>query len=231
MLNSLRSFAGSPVGALIFAAIIAALLFFGLRGFGAPSMVGHVGSQTITPTEFQTAYDSELNAAQQQMGQYISPTRAASLQIPERALEGLTQRALLREVEKKLGMALSDDAVAAAVASETYFQQDGQFSQSILNAYLAQVGQTDGAVPRQLSGEHAEQSGPFRHTRRQSAPADGVSAHPVGVLWRAAGDRLHGADAGYADAGAGANRGRYPGLLRCQYGSLAGWRNPPGNGA
>ena len=69
MLNSLRSFAGSPVGALIFAAIIAALLFFGLRGFGAPSMVGHVGSQTITPTEFQTAYNSELNAAQQQMGQ------------------------------------------------------------------------------------------------------------------------------------------------------------------
>ncbi len=142
MLNWLRSFAGSPVGAVIFAALIFALLFFGLRGFGGSSMVANIGSQSITQAEYQTAYNQTLNYAQQQMGQYISPSRAASLQIPDIALQDLIQTATLRETEKNLGLALSDETVAAAVAKESYFQQNNQFSQAILNDYLARAGQT-----------------------------------------------------------------------------------------
>lgn len=142
MLNWLRSFAGSPIGAVIFAALIFALLFFGISGFGGSSMVANVGSQSITQAEFQVAYNQTLNRAQQQLGQYISPTRAAALQIPDSTLRDLIQSALLRETERKLGMSVSDEAVAAAIAREAYFQRDGQFSQAILNDYLAQVGQT-----------------------------------------------------------------------------------------
>ncbi len=139
MLNRLRSFAGSPFGAVVFIALILALLFFGLRGFGATSSVATVGSQTISQTEFLNAYNKQI----QNMGVYITPSRAMDAQIPQGVLNNLIQLALLRHAQDAFGLGLSDTAVAAAVAADPYFQQSGQFQLSRLNAYLSSSGQTE----------------------------------------------------------------------------------------
>jgi peptidyl-prolyl cis-trans isomerase D len=139
MLDSLRSFAGSPVGIVVFAGLIVGLLFFGLGGFGATSVVASVGGQQVSQQEFASAYTEQTR----QMG-LVTPTRAVAERIPWQVAGGLIQLAAIADRADQLGMGLSDIAVAEAVAANAGFlDDDGNFNPTLLENYLRQTGLTE----------------------------------------------------------------------------------------
>ncbi len=144
MLDSLRSFAGSPIGIIVFGALIVGLLFFGLGGFGGTGAVATVGSQQVTQQQFADAYDQQIR----QLG-FITPVRALAEGVPQQVVNGLVQAAALANQADALGMGLTDAAVAQAIAADPFFQSDGVFNPAALDNYLRQIGLTE----RQLVDE------------------------------------------------------------------------------
>jgi peptidyl-prolyl cis-trans isomerase D len=138
MLDSLRSFAGSPIGIIVFGALIVGLLFFGLGGFGGTGAVATVGSQQITQQQFADAYDQQIR----QLG-FITPARALAEGLPQQVVNGLVQAAALADQADNLGMGLTDAAVAQAIAADPFFQSDGVFNPATLDNYLRQTGLTE----------------------------------------------------------------------------------------
>lgn len=138
MLDSLRSFAGSPLGIVVFAALIIGLLFFGLGGFTGSTNVAQVGGQQVTAQEFADAYNAEIR----NVG-FITPTRAWESQLPQSVLNNLVQLAAIRDEAATMKMGLSDEAVAAAIARDPFFQTDGQFNPAILQNVLVSEGMTE----------------------------------------------------------------------------------------
>lgn len=139
MLDSLRSFAGSPLGIVVFAALIFGLLFFGLGGFTGSTSVAFVGGEEVTDDEFAQAYTAEL----QQYGGFMTPTRALELGLPQGVLSSLVQRAALRHQANLLKLRLSDEAVAAAIANNPTFQTNGQFDPARVQNVLRIEGLTE----------------------------------------------------------------------------------------
>jgi len=140
MLDSLRSFAGSPIGIIVFGALIVGLLFFGLGGFGATNVVANVGGQQISMQEFADAYQAEVNA---NYGGFLTPTRAVTEQVPDRVVAGMVQLAAVADQAASLGMGVSDEAVIEALTKDPSFQSDGVFNPSLLENYLRQTGLTE----------------------------------------------------------------------------------------
>jgi peptidyl-prolyl cis-trans isomerase D len=138
MLDSLRSFAGSPIGIIVFGALIVGLLFFGLGGFGGTGAVATVGSQQVTQQQFADAYDQQIR----QLG-FITPARALTEGVPQQVVNGLVQLAALADQADGLGMGLTDAAVAQAIAADPFFQSDGVFNPAALDNYLRQTGLTE----------------------------------------------------------------------------------------
>ncbi len=139
MLDSLRSFAGSPLGIVVFAALIIGLLFFGLGGFTGSTNVARVGGQQVSQQDFADAYNAEMR----NVG-FITPTRAWEAQLPQSVLNNLVQLAAIRDEASRMKMGLSDEAVAEAIAQDPFFQTDGQFNPAILQNVLASEGITEG---------------------------------------------------------------------------------------
>ncbi|MHA1560362.1 MAG: SurA N-terminal domain-containing protein [Alphaproteobacteria bacterium] len=132
MLDSLRSFAGSPLGIAVFIALIFGLLFFGLSGFSGNSGVAQVGQERVLGQEFSNAYNDEL----QNIAGIVTPTRAWDQGLPQNVLSNLIQQAVIRDETSTMNMGLSDDAVAATIALDPFFQSDGQFNPDVIQRIL-----------------------------------------------------------------------------------------------
>jgi len=142
MLNSLRSFAASPIGLIVFGLLIIGLLAFGLSFTGRENNVARVGSQEIGVQEFADAYQATLNQYAQ-AGQFVSPAQAAAAGLPGAVLGDMLQRAALDDRIENLGLGVSDEAVALEIARQPRFQtSDGQFNQTVLDNYLRSTGLT-----------------------------------------------------------------------------------------
>ena len=111
MLNSLRSFASSPFGLVIFGVIILGLLAFGVGFSGRDDVIAKVGSQEITSQDYEIAYQNQLRGvaavATSDIKQEVGVNVLWNLMLP---------RALINDHVGDLGLSLSDDAVAAAIA-------------------------------------------------------------------------------------------------------------------
>ena len=92
MLNLMRRFASTWVGK-----ILGALLLVGLAGFGISNVLLDLGSTTlakvgdedITTTQFQRAYQQQLNQLAQQTGQMPTGEQALAMGIPTGVLDKL----------------------------------------------------------------------------------------------------------------------------------------------
>ena len=144
MLDSLRSFAGSPIGIVVFAALIIGLLFFGLSGFSGTSSIAQVGSQEITQPEFAQEYDATLRRLSIEQGLSFTPSEAEQAQVPDFVLFQLIQRAAFQDNALQLGLSLSDEMVAKAIAALPNFKtSDGVFSPGLVQNYLRATGLTE----------------------------------------------------------------------------------------
>lgn len=142
MLDRLRSFASSPIGILVFGAIIIAMLAFGLNASGRQNVIARVGSQEIIAQDFQRQYQTVLSQVAQQQGVITAPIRQ---EVGNYVLFNVMLSAAARDDHiYRLGLGLSDEAVAAAIARDPAFRtSDGSFSQTLVENYLRSTGLTE----------------------------------------------------------------------------------------
>lgn len=139
MLDSLRSFAGSPLGIVVFLALIAGLLFFGLSGFSGTSGVAQVGQERVSAQEFSDAYNAELGT----IAGIVTPTRAWDQGLPQNVLSNLIQQAAIRDETSTMDMGLTDEGVATTIALDPFFQSDGQFDPTVVQRIMLSQGLTE----------------------------------------------------------------------------------------
>ncbi len=147
MMEALRRGAKGWVAKILFFFLIASFAVWGIAdvftGFNRGSLA-KVGSTSITATDFQQAFQNELNVISQQAGRRITPEQGRQFGLDTRALTRLVGSAAIEEHAASMGLGLSDDALIAEIAKEPGFQGfDGKFSRPAFENYLRQVGLTE----------------------------------------------------------------------------------------
>lgn len=147
MLNLMRRFATTWVGK-----ILGGLLLIGLAGFGISNVLldlgsttlAKVGSEEITTTQFQRAYQQQLNQFAQQTGQMPTPQQALQMGIPTAVIGRLASDAAVDQLGKSYGIGVSDAELAKMVREDPSFANNlGNFDRAAFQQVLQQNGYTE----------------------------------------------------------------------------------------
>src|SRR5262249_5902870 len=118
----------------LFAVIIVFILgfvYFSGSGTGSGDVTGQVvakiGGETISASEFDRRYRTELERQQAQYQGKLSPELIRALNIPRHVPDGMIARNLRGEDAKRLSLKVTDEEVARAVTAFPELQENGQF--------------------------------------------------------------------------------------------------------
>lgn len=147
MLDSLRSFSKTFVAKVFFAVLIVSFAAFGINNVVTnlgSTTVARVGDQDISTRDFQRAYQQQIQAAAQQLGQVPTPDQATQLGIPGMALSRLSSDAAINQLANDFGLGVSDDKLAELVRNDPSFGGTlGGFNRQSFVQVLAQNGYTE----------------------------------------------------------------------------------------
>ncbi|MDE2017670.1 MAG: SurA N-terminal domain-containing protein, partial [Hyphomicrobiales bacterium] len=144
MLETMRAVSQGVWGRLLLGVIlvftIASFAVWGIgpvfSGFGSGSLAS-VGSRTITPADYNFAYQNLLARAQQKLGKAIDGAQAHALGLDRQALDGLVSDAALDDEASRLGMAISDETIRKSIMSDPAFKgATGAFDANLFKAAL-----------------------------------------------------------------------------------------------
>src|SRR3569623_2024419 len=147
MLNLMRRFASTWVGK-----ILGGLLLIGLAGFGISNVLldlgsttlAKVGNEEITTTQFQRAYQQQLNQFAQQTGQMPTGPQAVQLGLPTTVLSKLASDAAVNQLAVSYGIGVSDAQLAKMVREDPSFANTlGNFDRTAIQQVLQQNGYTE----------------------------------------------------------------------------------------
>jgi len=139
MLDFLRRKAQSTVIQVTIVAIILVFVFWGVgtnQGTG-PNAVATVNDEMISYQEYQRVYDQRVKQLQAQFGGNIPAGLFESLGIKDQVLEGLIQRALVRQGAEEAGLMVSDWEVRKAIQDMEAFKNNGAFDSDWYQQILA----------------------------------------------------------------------------------------------
>ncbi|MCK4837662.1 MAG: SurA N-terminal domain-containing protein [Desulfobulbaceae bacterium] len=129
MLEFLRQKAQSTVIQVIIVVIILVFVFWGVgsqQGNGV-NAAATVNDETITYTEFQRSYDARLDQLRDQLGGNIPDGLLQTLGVKDQVLEGLIQRALIRQGAGEAGLMIGDQEVRTKIQDMEVFKNEGAF--------------------------------------------------------------------------------------------------------
>jgi len=140
MLDSMRRGANT-----LPAKIFLGLLTLSFIGWGVGSRLGAshsdtlatVGNTKITLGEFQRAYQRQSQAVSRQIGQALTPDLARSIGLPQQTLGTLMEEATVAEMAADVGLGVSDERLAQAIADDPQLRAPG--AQSFNRDYLAEL--------------------------------------------------------------------------------------------
>ena len=141
MLDSLRRGATSKVAALIiFIPLIFAFALWGvgpeLRRSGVNTLA-KVGATEITPDQFQSAYQREIDQLSRQFGRRLTPEQARMFGLEQNVLSRLVGSAAIDLQAKELGLAVSDQTIADSIRTDpSFLGPDGKFSKLMFEQFL-----------------------------------------------------------------------------------------------
>ena len=147
MLNLMRRFATTLVGK-----ILGGLLLIGMAGFGISNVLldlgsttlAKVGNEDITTTQFQRAYQQQLNQFAQQTGQMPTSQQALQMGIPTAVIARLASDAAVNQLATSYGIGVSDAQLAKMVREDPSFANTlGNFDRATFQQVLAQSGYTE----------------------------------------------------------------------------------------
>lgn len=135
MLGIMRKYKESIVIKVVFVVIVFSFvgtIFLvwgrGDKGVGGVAYAAKVNGTKIPLEEFQKSYYRLRSIYDQIYGRSLSPEMEKQLGIKKVALDNLIDTVLIRKEAKKMGISVSKDEVAAAVAAVPAFQKDGAFN-------------------------------------------------------------------------------------------------------
>lgn len=162
MLELMRKNAGSWIIKIILGAIaVAFALSFGVYSYyGSPQEVAlKVNGEPITMNQVRDELARMTDEARAQMGEQFDKL-APLLNLRQRAMDRLVDRALLFQAAQRLGIAVSQEEIRRRVSSMEVFQRDGKFDLDIYQRVLSrnrlapedfEASQRDGLIMEKLS--------------------------------------------------------------------------------
>jgi peptidyl-prolyl cis-trans isomerase D len=161
MLDGLRAASQSLLGrallALMMSLIVVSFAIFGIgnifTGYGA-GRLAQVGPTEITSDAFRFAYQNELQRIQRQARRAVTNDEARAAGLDRQVLARLITEAVLDQKAKALGLAMSDEAVARAIAADPSFKDGtGRFDPARFAELLRDNGYNErGFVRQQRAG-------------------------------------------------------------------------------
>jgi peptidyl-prolyl cis-trans isomerase D len=151
MLDALRAATQNWFGRIIMGLVMGLLILaFGLwgiadifRGFGANDLV-RIGSDTITVEAYRDAYQTELQQLEQRARRAITNEQARSMGLDREILARLISQSVLDQAAHRLGLALSDHALAEEIIQDDDFKgSDGKFDRQLFESRLQGAGLTE----------------------------------------------------------------------------------------
>jgi len=158
MLQAIREQAGSVIVKVLFALLILSFAVWGIgdvfRRGGGETTVAEIGDRKISADQLRQAYNAELDRLRQAFGGAIDASQAKALGLLDQTVEGLVARELLDLEAERLGLALGDDAVRAAIhANPAFHGPDGRFDRRIYSLTLSNLRMSEAEYETQLRGE------------------------------------------------------------------------------
>lgn len=147
MLDNLRR-----MGRTWFGKVLGAFLLVGLAGFGISNVlldfgannIASVGEVDISVTEFQRAYNDDLNAVARQIGRVPSSAEAVAMGIPSGTLRRLVSEAAVNLFGTKMGIGVSDERLSRLLREDPTFAGTlGQFDPESFSQVLQRSGFTE----------------------------------------------------------------------------------------
>ena len=151
MLDFMRSasqgLAGRAIMAIVLAVIIMSFAWWGtgnpFEGYGRNN-VAVVGGQSITAQAFQQTYQNLLQQYQQQLKAPITNVQAHAMGLDAQVLGQMIADAALDARAHSLGLAMSDETIAAALRESPEFQDaSGRFDRQRFDAVLRESGMSE----------------------------------------------------------------------------------------
>lgn len=148
MLDALRRGAQGWLAKILFAILIVSFGVFWnvsdvFRGAGRGS-VAHVGSEEISVTDFQRAFQNQIQSVQLEGGGRLSTEQALMLRFDRQTLDQLIAQAAVKSHADLLGLSLSDEVLAEGVRKDPDFAgPDGKFSRMGFDGLLRQMNVTE----------------------------------------------------------------------------------------
>ena len=142
--------------------VMMSMLILGLGGFGVTSFSGGtttvatVGDTDITTDEYARAFQGQLNAFSQQLGQPISSQEALAFGLDRQVLQGLVVRAALDNETQRIGLSVGDAVVATELTSMDAFKGvSGTFDREAYRFTLDRNNQTEAEFESSLRADVA----------------------------------------------------------------------------
>jgi peptidyl-prolyl cis-trans isomerase D len=147
MLDKLRKASTTWVAQILIALLVVSFAVWGVSGFFTgfnSDMVAKVGSTEVTVRQFARNYDQALRQLSQQLGQPISPEQAQMFGLPQQVLGRLVADATLTEEARRMGLGVSNAALAREIASDENFQDaSGNFDRGRFVMLIQNAGLTE----------------------------------------------------------------------------------------
>jgi peptidyl-prolyl cis-trans isomerase D len=138
MLDLMRKKAGSWMIKFILAAIIIVFAFWGVGSFNAQRLttVATVDDTIITFEAYREAYTRMVDQMRQRFGDRLDSEMIEALNFKQQAIDQLVNDRLLTNEARRLGLGVSDEELARAIASLEVFQRDGRFAPDLYRRLL-----------------------------------------------------------------------------------------------
>lgn len=160
MLEAMRAatqgWIGRTIMGIVMGVIILSFAIWGIRtdfsGYGANSLA-QVGGEEVSVGAFRDAYQTELQRIQRQAKRAITNEEAKRFGLDRQVLSRLISDAALNQQADALGLTVSDQEVAEAIASDPSFKgAGGQFDRARFEELLRNNGLTEKTFVREQRG-------------------------------------------------------------------------------
>ena len=147
MIGLFRRFLNTRVARLFFVVLIIPFVMWGVadvaRNLGGGTSLATVGSRQIEPADFQLAFRQQMAQVARVLGNK-EPTPAIRQTVAAQALDTLIAQAALSDQVRRMGLAVPDEALRAAVfAMPAFHGPAGTFSKPQFDAVLRQNNLTE----------------------------------------------------------------------------------------
>ncbi len=135
-----------------------------VRNAGGGDEVATVGGSKVSQQEFQAALREQEERMRASMGANFNPAMFDNAEVRRAVLDSLANQKVLAMHVRKAGLATSDAQLGQMIQSIPQFQEGGQFSRKLYDAFVASQGQSQGEFESRLRQDMSTQAllGPVR---------------------------------------------------------------------